>query len=108
MSHVVVKSLLTTLIVLSIAAWATTATAYVVQIITSIPVASADNENQLKRALKTAIEDIVDHAIAFKPTIVTVRDARIVKDRIYILLLLADRDGEETIGNLLDPDAKER
>jgi len=29
-----------------------------------------------------------------------VRDARIVGDRIYILLLLADRDGEETMNRL--------
>ena len=36
---------------------------------------------------------MLEHAIAFLPTVVDVRDARRVGDRIYILLLIADDDG---------------
>lgn len=36
---------------------------------------------------------MLEHAIAFVPTVVDVRDARRVGDRIYILLLIADDDG---------------
>ncbi len=43
--------------------------------------------------MRTAINDVLGHAIAFVPTLVDVRDARVVGDRIYILLLLADDDG---------------
>jgi hypothetical protein len=97
----------TTLIILSLLAWPPPATAYVLQIITSIPATSAQDDSQLRDALKTAFADILEHAIVFKPTILTVRDARVIGDRIYLLVLVADRDGEETIKNLLDPDAKE-
>jgi len=36
---------------------------------------------------------VLEHAIAFLPTVVDVRDARRVGDRIYLLLLIADDDG---------------
>ena len=98
------KTLLTTLLALSFVTWATPATAYVVQITTSIPVAS---DTQLEAALNLAIDDILQHAIAFAPTAVTVRDARVVGDRIYILLLIADGDGEETMRQLIDADKTE-
>jgi hypothetical protein len=100
-------TIVTTLIVLSLPGWATPATAYVLQIITSIPAASAQDDSRLKDALKTAFADILEHAIVFRPTILTVRDARVVGDRIYLLVLVADHDGEETIKSLLDPNAKE-
>jgi len=101
------KTLLTTLIALSFVTWATPATAYVVQITTSIPVASAAADTQLEAALNSAIDDILQHAIVFAPTAVTVRDARVVGDRIYILLLIADGDGEETMQQLIDADKTE-
>ena len=106
-SRIVGKIMLTTLIALGLAAWATPATAYVVQITTSIPVASAADDTQLKAALNSAIDNILQHAIAFAPTVVTVRDARVVGDRIHILLLIADGDGEETMQQLIDADKTE-
>ena len=39
-------------------------------------------------------------SIAFAPTTVTVQDARVAGDRIYILLLIADEEGEETMKTL--------
>jgi len=42
---------------------ATPATAYVLQIAASIPVASADDDTQLKVALSSVIDDILQHAI---------------------------------------------
>ena len=106
-SRVVRKIMLTTLIALSLAAWATPAMAHVLQIAASIPVASGADDTQLKAALNSAIDNILQHAIAFAPTVVTVRDARVVGDRIYILLLIADGDGEETMQQLIDADKTE-
>ena len=97
-----IKSLLTALIGLTLAAWATPATAYVAQIATSIPVASAADDTHFEEALNSAIDDVLTDAIAFVPTVVTLRDARVVGDRIYILLLIADGDGEETMKQLID------
>jgi len=106
MNRALLKTLLTTLILLSPAVWTKPAAAYVVQITTSIPVAGGDDA-QLKDALSAAIDDILEHAIAFVPTVVEVRDARVVGDRIYILLLIADDDGEDTMKTLGDADTKD-
>ena len=94
------KSLLATIIGLVLAGFANPASAYVVEITTSIPIASAVDKAQLGDALGSAIDDVLRHAIAFTPTIVTLQNARVVGDRIYILLLIADGDGEETMKRL--------
>jgi len=94
------KSLLAAITGLVLAVFANPASAYVVEITTSIPTASALDKAQLRDALRSAIDDVLRHAIAFTPTIVTLQSARVVGDRIYILLLIADGDGEETMKRL--------
>ncbi|HZO37869.1 MAG TPA: hypothetical protein VFE97_01500 [Methylomirabilota bacterium] len=88
------KGVLAALIGLAVAMSASSASAYLVEITISIPVASAADGEQLKSALDSAIGDVIRHAIAFEPTLVTLQHARIVDDRIYIVLLIADDDGE--------------
>ena len=94
------KRLLAVIIGLILVWSAHPAAAYVVEITTSIPTASVADNAQLKDALESAIDDVLHHAIAFTPTIVTLQNARVVGDRIYILLLIADGDGEETMKRL--------
>ena len=43
---------------------------------------------------------MLHHAIGLVPTVVTVQHAQVLGDRIYILLLIADDDGEETMERL--------
>ena len=94
------KSLLAAITGLVLAVFANPASAYVVEITTSIPTASALDTAQLRDALRSAIDEVLRHAIAFTPTIVALQSARVVGDRIYILLLIADGDGEETMKRL--------
>src|SRR2546426_10809539 len=94
------KSLLAAIIGLAIAVFADPAAAYVVEITTSIPVASAADDAQFRDALHSAVDDVLNHAIVFTPTVVTLQNARVVGDRIYILLLIADADGEEMMKRL--------
>ena len=94
------KGLVAALIGLAIAVSADPSAAYVAAITTSIPIASAGDDDQLKDALSSAIDDVLHHAIAFTPTVVTLQSARVVDDRIYILLLIADGDGEEMLQKL--------
>ena len=101
------KSVLAAMVGLVIAACANPAMAYVAEITTSIPAASAGDDAQLKHALRSAVDDVLHHAIAFAPTVVELRNARVVGDRIYILLLIADGEGEETMRQLIDPDQTE-
>ena len=96
------RILLAVIIGLSLTMLANPATAYVVHVTTSIPTTSAQDEAQFEQALRSAIDDILGHAIAFTPTVMTLQNARVVGDRIYILLLIADGDGEETMKQLFD------
>ena len=95
------KPVLATIIGLAIAAFATTTSAHVVEVTTSIPAVKAADDADLKTALESAIDDAVRHAIGFAPTLVTLRNARLVGDRIYIVLLIVDHDGEELMKRLV-------
>ena len=92
------KSLIAAIIGLTIATAASPGTAYVAAVVTSIPVTnSADDDKRLEAALEAAIKDVVEHAIAFIPTIIRLEGVRVVGERIYLVLLFADADGEKTM-----------
>ena len=91
------KTFIAAIVGLALIVSATPVGAYVVEITTSIGLASVADEDQLRAAVESAIVDILTNAIAFSPTVVTVQKARVVADRIYILLLIADADGEKTL-----------
>ena len=91
------KSELAAIVGLVVMTFTSTATAYVVEVTTSIPAATAADDARLKDALESAINDVLHHAIAFTPTVVAVHKARVVGGRLYILLLIADEEGEKTI-----------
>lgn len=94
------KSLLAALVGLAITSFANPATAHLVNVTTWILVTSAGDDAQLGHAIASVIDDVLRSAIGFVPTVVTVQKARVVGDRIYILLLIADQDGEETMKRL--------
>jgi hypothetical protein len=92
------KSLIAAIIGFTIVTAAGPGTAYVVEVVTSIPVPnSVDDTKQLEGALEAAIKDVVEHVIAFTPTIIMLEKVRVVGERIYLLLLFADADGEKTM-----------
>src|SRR2546428_725636 len=57
---------------------------------------AADKET-LEQAIRAAVADIATHAVAFTPTIVSLLETKLVGDRIYLLVLLADAAGEAEI-----------
>lgn len=77
------------------------ALAHVLEAVTSVPTEQAANREQLDDAIQAAIDDVVTHAIAFEPTVVSLMDAKVVGDRIYLFVLIADKDGEDAIRVLL-------
>ena len=91
------KTLMATIIGLALIATAYPAAAYVVSVTTSIPARSVAEDEDLQVALKSAIDDVLQHAIAFSPTFVTVQSARVVGERVYILLLIGDDEGVATL-----------
>ena len=93
------KALVAVLVGLAVAVSAHVAAAYVVVVATAVPITSAatTDRTQLGNAVQSAIRDVLDHAIGFTPTVVTLQNAKVVGDRLYLLLFIADEDGESTI-----------
>ncbi|PYN94346.1 MAG: hypothetical protein DMD89_21870 [Candidatus Rokuibacteriota bacterium] len=91
------KTFIAAIVGLALMVLATPARAYVVEITTSIELASVADKDQLRDAVESAIVDVLTNAIAFSPTVVTIKDARVVADRMYIFLVIADADGEKTL-----------
>ena len=99
------KFLISTLIGLAMAAFVSTASAYVVEITTSIPAVTAATDDDLRVAVESAIDVVLTRAIGFTPTVVTVEAVRRLGDRIYFTLLILDQDGEELLKQLEADDA---
>ncbi len=52
------------------------------------------------KAIRAAVDDVTTHAVAFTPTVVSLIEAKLVGDRIYLLVLLADQAGEKELAVL--------
>jgi hypothetical protein len=79
---------------------------YVVEALTSIPVDPAADKESVEKAILAAIDDVATHAVAFTPAVVSLREARLVGDRIYLLVLIADQAGQAEIEVLEAGDAR--
>jgi hypothetical protein len=91
------KTLAATILALTVLVTARPAPAYVVTVATSIPARSLTDDTDLKAAVRSAVEDVLQNAIALVPTFVSVENARVVGDRLYILIVVGDGDGEATM-----------
>ena len=78
------------------------ASAYLVEVTTSVAVEDAEDQSQVRAAIRDAIDNVLQGAIAFTPTMVVLTSAAVVGDRLYVRLLLADQDGERTFEALRD------
>jgi len=76
---------------------ASPAGAYVIEALTSISADEAVDKPTLEKAIRAAVADVAAHAVAFTPTVVSLREAKLVGDRIYLFVLLADAAGEAEI-----------
>ena len=76
---------------------ASPATAYIVGVLTSIRADDAADDATLEKAIRAAVDDVATHAVAFAPTMISLRQAKLVGDRIYLLVLFADQAGEEEL-----------
>ena len=97
------KTLSAAVVGVAIALSAQVAAAYVAQIVTTVPLTaevSVEDTAQLGAIVATAVQDVLAHAIAFTPTLVRIEDAHIIGGRLYLVLLIADADGEAIIQGL--------
>ena len=71
---------------LALLTMASPATAYIVGALTSIRAEDAADDATLEKAIRAAVDDVATHAVAFRPTTVSLREAKLVGDRIYLLV----------------------
>lgn len=97
------KTLVAMMIGLVVAVSANVATAYVVEVTTTVPmrsVATARDRAELGAVVQSTIQDVLDHVIAFTPTVVMLEDAKVVGDLLYLRLFIADEAGQSAIDTL--------
>jgi hypothetical protein len=94
------KTLLASAAALGLAWCATPAAAYVVEVTTTVAVADANDQTELRQALQTAVDAVLKDAIAFQPTLVVLTRAMVRGDRLYVRLLIADKEGEKAVEEL--------
>ena len=85
------------------------ASAYVLEALTSIPSEQGRDKATLEKAIQAAVDDVATHAVGFTPTVVSLREAKLVGDRIYLFVLIADAAGEQELEALRaesDPEAR--
>jgi hypothetical protein len=85
---------------LALALAATPAWAVLAEVTTSVSISDTGDAAVLERALRTAVDGVLENAISFKPTVLVVTAAIVVGDRLYVRMLVADEDGERIVGEL--------
>lgn len=103
-----VKNFIAAAAALAVLALASPAMAYIVELTTSIDLTDVADKAQLRQAVESAVADVLANAISFSPTIVTVQDARVVGDRMYLMLLIVDAAGEKALEAIAAEDAASR
>jgi hypothetical protein len=94
------KTLVVIAVGLALTLSAHVAAAYVAVVGTAIPIASAPDAAEpanLEKVVRSAIRDVLEHAVAFTPTVVTIQDARIIGDRLYLFIFVSDEGGESGV-----------
>src|SRR5207244_12390078 len=69
---------------LAVLCTASPAAAYVIEALTSISADQATDKETLEQAIRTAVDDVAAHAVAFTPTVVLLRDAKLIGDPLYL------------------------
>ena len=104
------KTLSAALVGLAIALSAQVAAAYVVRVVTTVPLAaevSAEDTEQLGAVVESAVRDVLAHAIAFTPAVIRVEEAQVIGQRLYLVLLIADAQDQAAIEEqAVDPSVK--
>src|ERR1044071_1858309 len=72
---------------------ASPACAYLVEVTTSVSVTDSEDQDAVRTALLSAVDDVLTKAIAFPPALVVLTNATLVNAKLYIRLLVADEDG---------------
>ncbi len=95
------RTLLATLFGIALMVAAAPAFAHVVEVTTVVSLADVEDQETLTAAIRAAVNEAMEGAVAFKPTLVTLTRANVIGERLYVRLLMADAEGEEMLRDLV-------
>src|SRR5262245_58112749 len=90
------KTVLAALIGLGIISSAAPAHAFVAVVATSVAADTIDDDEQLGRAIQAALVNVLK-VITVRPSVLELQKVQLAGDRIYLLFLVADSDGEQML-----------
>lgn len=102
------KTLFAALLGLALTTAAVPALAHVVEVTTAVPLEDADDQEGLTAAIHAAVNEAMEGAVAFKPTLIALTRANVIGDRLYVRLLMADTEGEEMLRDLVGDSVGDR
>lgn len=70
-------------------------------LVATVPAPAYLGRRRLDGTIQAALDYVAAHAAALTPTVVSLLDAKLIGDRIFLFVLLADREAERTIEALL-------
>jgi hypothetical protein len=70
-------------------------------LVAAVPAPAHLGRRRLDGTIQAALDYVAAHAAALTPTVVALLDAKLIGDRIFLFVLLADREAERTIEALL-------
>jgi hypothetical protein len=70
-------------------------------LVAAVPAPVYLGRERLDRTIQAALDYVAAHAAALAPTVVSLLDVKLIGDRIFLFVLLADREAERTIEALL-------
>jgi len=95
------RTLLATLLGVALVTAAAPAFAHVVEVTTVVSLADVEDQETLTAAIHAAVNEAMEGAVAFKPTLVTLTRVNVIGERLYVRLLMADTGGEEMLRDLV-------
>ena len=75
--------------------------AHVVEVTTAVPLEEVGDQEALNAAIRAAVNEALEGALAFKPTLIALTRANVIGERLYVRLLMADAEGEAMLRDLV-------
>jgi hypothetical protein len=94
------RTMLAALLGLALVAASAPAFAHVVEVTTAVSLTDVEDQETLTAAIRAAVNEAMESAVGFKPTLIALTRANVIGERLYVRLLMADAEGEEMLRDL--------
>src|SRR6266702_730850 len=95
------RTMLAALLGIALVAASAPAFAHVVEVTTAVSLADVEDQETLTAAIRAAVNEAMESAVGFKPTLIALTRANVIGERLYVRLLMADAEGEAMLRDLV-------